>query len=178
MTEAYHGTTILGVRTKSGVALAGDGQVTLGHTVVKRGAVKVRRLEDWDVLCGFSGSAADAFALFSKFEKRLSEFNGRVHRAAVELAQEWRSDRILRKLEALLAVMDREHSLILSGSGDVIEPDDGLVAVGSGGSYALAAARAYCDAGKTDAADIARDSLHIAAGICIYTNDQIEVVEL
>ena len=173
----FHGTTILGARVGERFALGGDGQVTLGDTVVKRTAVKVRRLEPHGILCGFAGSAADAFALFDRFEKRLAEFKGRTSRAAVELAKDWRTDRVLRRLEAMLAVMDKETSLVVSGTGDVIEPDDGIVALGSGGGYARAAARALFAAGWDDPGKIVRTSLGIAAAICIYTNDQIEVLE-
>ena len=173
----FHGTTILGVRAGSRFALGGDGQVTLGDTIVKRTAVKVRRLDPHGILCGFAGSAADAFALFDRFEKRLAEFKGRTSRAAVELARDWRTDRVLRRLEAMLAVMDADVSLVISGTGDVIEPDDGIVALGSGGGYARAAARALLAAAWDDPGKIVRASLGIAASICIYTNDQIEVLE-
>jgi ATP-dependent HslUV protease subunit HslV len=173
----FHGTTILGVRVGGRFAIGGDGQVTLGDTVVKRTAVKVRRLEPHGILCGFAGSAADAFALFDRFEKRLAEFKGRTSRAAVELAKDWRTDRVLRRLEAMLAVMDRDTSLVISGTGDVIEPDDGIVALGSGGGYARSAARALLLAGWDDPGKIVRESLGIAAAICIYTNDTIEVLE-
>jgi ATP-dependent HslUV protease, peptidase subunit HslV len=172
-----HGTTILGVRSQGRFAIGGDGQVTLGDTVVKRTALKVRRLEPHGILCGFAGSAADAFALFDRFEKRLAEFKGRTSRAAVELAKDWRTDRVLRRLEAMLAVMDKDVSLVVSGTGDVIEPDDGIVALGSGGAYARSAARALLIAGWNEPAKIVRTSLEIAAAICIYTNDAIEVLE-
>ena len=174
---SFHGTTILGVRAGNRFALGGDGQVTLGDTIVKRTAVKVRRLEPHGILCGFAGSAADAFALFDRFEKRLAEFKGRTSRAAVELARDWRTDRVLRRLEAMLAVMDADVSLVVSGTGDVIEPDDGIVALGSGGGYARAAAKALLGAGWEDPGSIVRSSLGIAASICIYTNEQIEVLE-
>jgi ATP-dependent HslUV protease subunit HslV len=173
----FHATTILGVRAGGRIAIGGDGQVTLADTVVKRTAVKVRRLEPHGILCGFAGSAADAFALFDRFEKRLAEFKGRTARAAVELARDWRTDRVLRRLEAMLAVMDAEVSLIVSGNGDVIEPDDGIVALGSGGGYARAAARALLIAGWEDPGKVVRTALGVAAAICIYTNDQIEVLE-
>jgi ATP-dependent HslUV protease subunit HslV len=172
----FHSTTILGVRAGGKYAIGGDGQVTLGDAVMKRGAVKVRRLENWGILCGFAGSAADSFALFDRFEKRLSEFKGRTQRAAVELAKDWRTDRALRRLEAMLAVMDAEHTLVLSGNGDVLEPDDGIAAIGSGSNYARAAARAFLEAGWEDPERIVRASLGIAADICIYTNDSIEVL--
>jgi ATP-dependent HslUV protease subunit HslV len=174
---ALRGTTILGVRAGDRFALGGDGQVTLGDTIVKSGAVKVRRMEEYGILCGFAGSAADGFALFDRFEKRLAEFNGRTQRAAVELAKDWRTDRALRRLEAMLAVMDSEHTLLISGTGDVLEPDDGIVAIGSGGNYARAAARAFLAAGWDDPARIVRDSLAIAADVCVYTNHSIEVLE-
>ena len=171
----FTGTTILGLRVGSGVAMAGDGQVTFGQTIVKQGAKKVRVLRGNTILAGFAGSTADAMTLFTKFEHKLDECNGNLMKAAVELAKEWRSDKILRHLEALLAVMDKEHSLIISGAGDVVEPDDGIVAIGSGGSYALAAARALINNTKLDAKEIAIKSLEITSGICVYTNEQITV---
>jgi len=174
---SFHSTTILGVRCGERIALGGDGQVTLGNAIVKSQAVKVRRLERHGILCGFAGSAADSFALYDRLEKRLEEFRGRLPRAAVELAKDWRSDRVLRRLEALLAVMDKDHSLILSGTGDVIEPDDGICAIGSGGTFALSAARALVKAGWDDPGRIVRESLSIAADVCIYTNHRIEVLE-
>jgi ATP-dependent HslUV protease subunit HslV len=170
-----HGTTILGVRVASSVAMAGDGQVTFGQTIVKEKARKVRSLREGAILAGFAGSTADAITLFTKFEHTLDEFNGNLMKAAVELAKDWRSDKVLRHLEALLAVMDREHSLIISGSGDVVEPDDGIVAIGSGGAYALAAARALINNTNLGADAIVRQAVEIAAGICIYTNRQITV---
>ncbi|HEY8530830.1 MAG TPA: ATP-dependent protease subunit HslV, partial [Limnochorda sp.] len=171
-----HGTTIVGVLRDGRAALAGDGQVTFGEqTIMKRTARKVRRLYHGQVLAGFAGSVADAFALFERFETRLESFHGNLQRAAVELAKEWRTDRALRRLEALLVVMDTAHLLILSGTGEIIEPDDGIAAVGSGGPYALAAARALLAHTELSAADIARESLLIASGICVYTNDQIVV---
>jgi ATP-dependent HslUV protease subunit HslV len=173
----FHATTILGVRVNDAFALGGDGQVTMGEAIVKSRAVKVRRLEKHGILCGFAGSAADSFALFDRLEKRLDEFSGRLPRAAVELAKDWRTDRVLRRLEALLAVMDAEHSLILSGTGDIIEPEDGICAIGSGGGYALAASRALMKAGWDQPARIVRQALEIAADICIYTNQAIEVLE-
>ena len=172
----FHSTTILGVRAGGSFAIGGDGQVTLGDAVMKRGAVKVRRLEPWGILCGFAGSAADSFALFDRFEKRLAEFKGKTQRAAVELAKDWRTDRALRRLEAMLAVMDADHTLILSGTGEVLEPDDGIAAIGSGSNYARAAGRAFLEAGWDDPERIVRASLTIAADICIYTNDSIEVL--
>ena len=171
----FHATTILAVRHNGQVAIAGDGQVTLGETVVKGTAVKVRSLHEGQVLAGFAGAAADAFTLFERFEGKLGEYRGNLMRAAVELAKEWRSDRVLRRLEALLAVADRDHALLVSGTGDVIEPDDGLVAIGSGGSYALAAARALVAHSDLNAEQIAREALLIAGGICIYTNTNINV---
>jgi ATP-dependent HslUV protease subunit HslV len=168
-----HGTTILAVRHRGGCALAGDGQVTLGRTVVKRGARKVRRLAGGKVLAGFAGSTSDALALFTRFEAKLEEYHGNLERAAVELARDWRTDRMLRRLEAFLVVADREQSFLLSGTGDVITPDDGLLAVGSGGPYALAAARALVRFGDLDAAAVAKEALAIAASICIYTNSEI-----
>ncbi|MEK6599744.1 MAG: ATP-dependent protease subunit HslV [Deltaproteobacteria bacterium] len=174
----FHGTTILAVRRDGKVAIAGDGQVTLGNTVMKKGAVKVRRMGDGKVLAGFAGSTADAFTLFEKFESKLEKYRGNLQRAAVELAKDWRTDKILRRLEALLIVADKEHSLILSGSGDVIEPEDGAAAIGSGGPFALAAARAMLVHSNLDAKTIATEAMKIAAEICIYTNENITVEEL
>jgi len=171
-------TTILGVRLRGGVALGGDGQVTLGTTVMKSGARKVRCLRGGSVLAGFAGAAADGFTLFERIEKKLDEHSGRLPRAAVELAKDWRSDRVLRRLDALMIVMDAEHGFVISGNGDVIEPDDGLAAIGSGGSYALAAARALARHTDKDPETIAREALRIASEICIYTNDSIKVVTL
>jgi ATP-dependent HslUV protease subunit HslV len=173
-----HGTTILAVRVKGGCAIAGDGQVTLGQTVVKHTARKIRRLHNGQVLAGFAGSTADAMALFVKFEAKIEEFRGSLERATVELAKDWRTDRVLRRLEAFLVVADRESSYLLSGAGDVIAPDDGLIAVGSGGPFALAAARALARNTEMDAARIALEAMKIAAGICIYTNDAILVESL
>jgi ATP-dependent HslUV protease subunit HslV len=173
--DMFRGTTILGVKMADGAAIGGDGQVTFGDTVVKHGARKIRRLKDGEVLAGFAGSTADAMTLFSKFEGKLEEHAGNIVKAAVELAGEWRSDKVLRHLEALLAVVSKDHCLIISGKGDVVEPDDGIVSIGSGGPYALAAARAYIASGRDDAGGIVRDSLEIAAQICIYTNDHITV---
>ena len=171
----FKGTTICCVRKGSQVALAGDGQVSLGNTVMKHGARKVRRLYQDQVLAGFAGSTADAFTLFEKFEAKLQEFRGNLPRAAVALAKDWRTDRALRRLEALLIVADKNVSLIISGSGDVIEPDDGVAAIGSGGSFALAAARGILNHCDLEPEQIAREALLIAAGICIYTNDNIAV---
>ena len=171
-------TTILAVRHNARVAIAGDGQVSFGDVVMKHTARKVRRMYNDKVVAGFAGTAADAFALFAKFEAKLEEFNGNLPRAAVELAKDWRLDRALRRLEALLAVVDRDHSLIISGTGDVIEPDDGIIGIGSGGGYAAAAARALVRHSTLSAREIAEEAMHIAAAICVYTNDQITVEEL
>jgi len=171
----FHATTVLAARHRGQVAIAGDGQVTIGNTVVKAGARKVRKLYHDRVLAGFAGAAADAFTLFSRFEARLEEHRGNLPRAAVELAKDWRTDRVLRRLEAMLGVADRDHSLIVSGTGDVIEPDDGLIGIGSGGPFALAAARALIAHSDLDAKGIVTESMRVAAGICIYTNDQISV---
>jgi ATP-dependent HslUV protease, peptidase subunit HslV len=158
--------------------MAGDGQVTIGQTVVKAGARKVRKVHGDRVLAGFAGAAADAFTLFARFEGKLEEHRGNLPRAAVELAKDWRTDRVLRRLEALLAVADRDHSLIVSGTGDVIEPDDGLIGIGSGGPYALAAARALVGHSELDAKAIVTEAMRVASTICIYTNDQITVESL
>lgn len=173
-----HQTTILGVRHRGRSAIAGDGQVTLGRTVMKHNANKVRRMHNGQVLAGFAGSAADALSLFQRFEGKLEEYRGNLQRAAVELSKEWRTDRVLRRLEAFLVVVGKDAALLLSGSGDVIEPEDGLVAVGAGGPYALAAARALVQHTDLDAEGVAREAMRIAAGICIYTNDQIVVESL
>jgi ATP-dependent HslUV protease subunit HslV len=173
-----HGTTILAVRHQGRTALAGDGQVTLGQTVVKHGARKIRRLHGGLVLAGFAGSTADAMALFTKFEAKLEEYRGGLERAAVELSRDWRTDRVLRRLEAFLIVADRDASFLLSGAGDVIAPDDGLLAVGSGGPYALAAARALVRHSALDAGALALEAMKIAAGLCLYTNDSILVETL
>jgi len=172
------GTTILSVRHQGKVVMAGDGQVTVGTTVVKHNAVKVKKIYKDQVLAGFAGAAADAMALFAKFEAKLEEYRGNLVRSAVELSKDWRTDRVLRRLEALLAIADRDHSLILSGTGDVIEPEDGLLAIGSGGPYALAAARALTLHSSLDARGIAEQALQIAADICIYTNSKIVIEEL
>ena len=176
--EVYHATTVLGVRRDGQVAVGGDGQVTLGDTVMKQHALKVRRLADNRVLAGFAGGVSDAFTLFERFEGKLSEFNNNLLRSAVELAKDWRTDRYLRHLEALLAVCDAERSLIISGNGEVIEPDDGILAIGSGGSYALAAARALMKHSDLDAEGIVREALGIAADICIYSNHNIRIETL
>ncbi|HEX9108444.1 MAG TPA: ATP-dependent protease subunit HslV [Longimicrobiales bacterium] len=176
--SGIRGTTIVAVRHNGRVALGGDGQVTTGDQIMKSGAQKVRRLADGRILAGFAGSVADALTLFDKFEEKLERYPGNLSRAAVELAKEWRTDRYLRRLEALLAVADREHLFVISGDGNVIEPDDDAVAVGSGGGYALAAARALKAHSQLSATDIVKVSLGIAAQICIYTNDHITVLEL
>ncbi len=176
----FEATTIVAVKKGQQTAIAGDGQVTFGQNVVmKNNAVKIRRLYDGKVIAGFAGSVADAFTLFAKFEEKLKETGGNLTRAAVEIAKEWRTDRVLRKLEALLIVADRESMYIVSGNGEVIEPDDGITAIGSGGSYALSAARALARFTEMSAPEIARESLKISAEICIFTNDRItvEVVE-
>jgi ATP-dependent HslUV protease subunit HslV len=167
------GTTIICVRKEGRVAMAGDGQVTLNNTVMKHTARKIRRMYDQKILAGFAGSTADAFTLFEKFESKVQEHRGNLPKAAVALAKDWRTDQILRKLEALLIVADSETTLVLSGAGDVIEPDDGIAAIGSGGCYALAAARALLGHSSLDAREIAEQALRIAADICIYTNDRI-----
>jgi ATP-dependent HslUV protease subunit HslV len=174
----FHGTTILSVRHRGKVAMGGDGQVTLGTAVMKADAVKIRRLMDGHVLCGFAGASADAFALLERFEAKLKDFPANVPRAATELAKEWRTDRALRRLEALMAVADAKSTLLVSGTGDVIQPSDGLVGIGSGGGYALAAARALVAHSTLEAPDIVRAALTIAAGIDIYTNTHIVVEEL
>ncbi len=174
----FHATTVVSVRHLGRVAMAGDGQVSLGATIVKHTARKVRRVYHDRVLAGFAGAAADAFTLFERFEARLEEHRGNLRRAAVELAKEWRSDRVLRRLEALLAVADADASFIVSGTGEVIEPDDGLIGIGSGGPFALAAARALVAHSALDAKAIAVESMRVAAGICVYTNDQVTVEEL
>ena len=173
-----HSTTILTVRHRGRVAVAGDGQVTVGNTIMKHDAAKLRRLADGRVITGFAGSAADAFALLERFEARLKDFPGNVPRAATELAKEWRTDRVLRRLEAMLAVVDARHTLLLTGNGDVIQPADGILGIGSGGSYATAAARALVAHSSLSAVEIARAALEIAAGIDIYTNTNIVVEEL
>ncbi len=176
--SVFHGTTVLLVKRGARTAMAGDGQVTMGDTVVKSSAKKIRRMLNDRVLVGFAGATADAFALFSRFESKLEQFQGNLNRAAVELAQEWRTDRALRHLEAFLLATDGKATYLLSGTGDVIEPDDGLLAVGSGGTYALAAARALLKHTKLSAGQIAAESIRIASEICIYTNGEILVEEL
>ncbi|MBI2485394.1 MAG: ATP-dependent protease subunit HslV [Deltaproteobacteria bacterium] len=172
---SFHGTTIVCVRKNGQVAMAGDGQVTLGQTVIKHTARKVRRIYSDKVIVGFSGATADAITLFDKFEAKLEEYRGNLRRSAVELARDWRTDRILRRLEALLVIADREAMFIISGSGDVLEPDDNVIAIGSGGPFAQAAAKALLRHSKLNVREIAEESLKIAAEICIYTNDKIIV---
>ena len=173
-----HSTTILAVRHRGHAVMAGDGQVTLGQTVVKQGARKIRRLYNDRILAGFAGSAADSFALFARFESKLEQYRGNLGRSAVELAKDWRADRILRRLEAMLIVLDRDATFLLSGTGDLIEPDDGIVAIGSGGPYAMAAARALAAHTDLPARTIAERAMQIAGDICIYTNTTIAVEEL
>ncbi|MEW6595134.1 MAG: ATP-dependent protease subunit HslV [Thermodesulfobacteriota bacterium] len=171
-------TTVIAVRHKGEVAVAGDGQVTMGNTVVKHAARKVRRLYHGRVITGFAGATADAFTLFDKLEQKLEQYNGNLMRAAVELAKEWRTDKMLRRLEAFLVAVDQEHSLLLSGTGDVIEPDDGIIAIGSGGPYAQSAAKALIGHSDLDAEAICRVAMEIAGSICIYTNHAIVVEKL
>jgi ATP-dependent HslUV protease subunit HslV len=178
MNSQMHSTTIICVRKDGNVALAGDGQVTLGDTVIKHGAKKIRRLYNNKILSGFAGSSADSFALFSRFESKLEQFHGNLSRAAVELAKDWRTDRSLRHLEAVMVVADDKNSFLIAGNGDLIEPDDGLIAIGSGGPYALAAARALMKYTSMSAREIAVEAMQIAAKICIYTNDSVVVEEL
>jgi len=173
-----HGTTILAVRRNGKTAIAGDGQVTVGATVMKHNAKKVRKIYNDKILTGFAGATADAFTLFEKFEAKLDQYHGNLTRAAVELAKDWRTDKILRRLEALMIVADNEHSFILSGNGDVIEPENGIAAIGSGGPYALAAGRALVDHTNLDARTIVEEAMKIAADICIYTNKEITIEEL
>src|SRR5215471_16936835 len=172
------GTTILAVRHRGRVVMAGDGQVTVGQTIMKHNARKVRRLYHDRVLAGFAGAGADALSLYERFENKLGQVNGNLRRAAVELAKDWRTDRLLRRLEALLVIADRESSLIVSGTGDVIEPEDGICAIGSGGNFALAAARALVQHSSLDARQVVEQALRIAASICVYTNDQLVLVEV
>ena len=174
----FHGTTILTVRKDGKVALGGDGQVSIGDTVVKATATKVRALKGGKVLAGFAGSVADAITLYEKFEEKLDRYPGNLPRASVELAKDWRSDRVLRRLEALLVVSDPEHTFLLSGGGELIEPDDGILAVGSGGNYALAAARALLPDDRLSARDIVQRALEIAADICVFTNRNLTILEL
>jgi len=175
---AWHGTTILCVRKGNQVVLAGDGQVSMGQTIVKSNARKVRRLGDGSVIAGFAGATADAMTLFERLEAKLEQYQGQLTRAAVELAKDWRTDRYLRRLEAMMAVADKSASLILSGTGDVLEPEDGLIGIGSGGAFALSAARALIDIDGIDAEAVARKSMAIAAGICVYTNTKVTLESL
>ena len=177
-TRKIRSTTILSVRRDGRVVLGGDGQVSVGNTVMKSNARKIRKMYKDQVLMGFAGGTADAFTLFERFERKLDEYHGNLLRSAVELAKDWRTDRILRRLEALLLVADRETSLVISGTGDVIQPEHGVMAIGSGGDYAKAAALAYLDATDLDAVEIVKRSLAIAADICIYTNDNLHIEEL
>ncbi len=178
MKENIRGTTVLAVRRGDCVAIAGDGQITTGDVVLKHGAKKVRTLYHEQVIAGFAGSVADALTLFERFEMELEKYSGQLRRAAIELAKEWRTDRVLRRVEAWLVVADPKELLVISGEGDVIEPDEPVVAIGSGGGYALAAARALLEHSDLDAEEIARTSMEIAADICIYTNDRITVINL
>ena len=170
-------TTILAVRRNGKVAIGGDGQVTVGETVMKSHAQEVRVIHNGRIVAGFAGAAADAMTLFEKFEEKLERYPGNMPRAAVELAKDWRSDRVLRRLEALLIVADKEHGFIVSGTGELIEPDDGILAIGSGGSYALSAARALVDNTQLEASEIVKRAMHIAGEICIYTNTNISILE-
>ncbi len=174
----FHSTTILAVRHRDHAVLAGDGQVTFGQTVVKKRARKIRRLYNERILAGFAGSAADSFALFARFEAKLEQYRGNLERSAVELAKDWRSDRILRRLEAMLVVLDKSSTFLLSGTGDLIEPDDGIVGIGSGGPYAVAAAKALASSTELDARAIAEKAMLIAGEICIYTNANVVLEEL
>lgn len=176
--NTWHGTTILAVRKDGGVVVAGDGQVSLGNTVIKSNARKVRRLSDDAVIAGFAGATADAFTLFERLEAKLEQYPKQLARACVELAKDWRTDRYLRRLEAMMAVADSNVSLVLTGTGDVLEPEDGLIGIGSGGNYALAAARALMDRDDMDAEAVARRAMEIAADICIYTNRNLVIERL
>jgi ATP-dependent HslUV protease, peptidase subunit HslV len=174
----FHATTILAVRHHGRAVMAGDGQVTFGNTVVKQSARKIRRLYGDKILAGFAGSAADSFALFARFEAKLEQYRGNLERSAVELARDWRTDRILRRLEAMLIVLDRDRTFLLSGTGDLIEPDDGIIAIGSGGAYAMAAGKALAQHTALDARTIAEEAMRITSGICIYTNATIAIEEI
>ena len=176
--DRFIGTTIVGVRHKGKVAIGGDGQVTLGNAVMKHNSNKIRKLYNNNILAGFAGAAADAFTLFEKFEEKLERFSGNLPKVAVELAKDWRTDKYLRRLEALLAVMDKDYTYLVSGTGDVIEPDDGVLAIGSGGNYALASARSLVKFSSLSAEEIVKESLRIASDICIYTNGNITVETL
>jgi ATP-dependent HslUV protease subunit HslV len=174
----FHSTTILAIRHRGKAVIAGDGQVTLGDTIVKQGAKKIRRLYNNQILAGFAGSAADSFALFARFESKLEQYRGNLERSAVELAKDWRTDRMLRRLEAMLIVVDKSSMFLLSGTGDLIEPDEGVLGIGSGGPYALAAAKALARHTDLEARDIAERAMAVAASICIYTNNTLSVEEL
>ncbi len=178
MTNKIRSTTILGIIADGQAALGGDGQVSLGNTVMKHNAMKIRKIANGKVLCGFAGATADAFTLMERFEDKLEQYRGNVNRAAVELAKDWRTDKFLRKLEAMLAVVSEEKALVISGNGDVIEPDDKIVAIGSGGMYALAAAKMLKKYSKLSAEEIVREALLAAADICIYTNDKINIEKI
>ena len=178
MESTFHATTILAVRREDRAVLAGDGQVTLGNTVVKQGARKIRRLYNDNILAGFAGSAADSFALFARFESKLEQYRGNLERSAVELAKDWRTDRALRRLEAMLIVLDKNAMFLLSGTGDLIEPDDGIIGIGSGGPFAQAAAKALARHSSLDARQIAEEAMKVAAEICVYTNTSISIEEL
>ena len=177
-TPSWHGTTILAVRKGGSTVIAGDGQVSMGQTIVKGNAKKVRRLGNGQIIAGFAGSTADAFTLFERLEAKLERYPGQLLRACIELAKDWRTDRYLRRLEAMMAVADKDVSLLLSGAGDVLEPEGGIIAIGSGGNYALAAARALVDVDGLDAETIARKALDIAADICVYTNHNVVIEKL
>jgi ATP-dependent HslUV protease, peptidase subunit HslV len=174
----FHSTTILAIRHRDKAVLAGDGQVTFGDTIVKQGAKKIRRLYNNQILAGFAGSAADSFALFGRFESKLEQYRGNLERSAVELAKDWRTDRALRRLEAMLIVLDKQSMFLLSGTGDLIEPDEGVLGIGSGGPYALAAAKALARHTDLDARSIAERAMAVAASICIYTNNTLSIEEL
>jgi ATP-dependent HslUV protease subunit HslV len=176
--KTWHGTTILCVRKDGRVALAGDGQVSMGNTIVKSNAKKLRRLGNGKVIAGFAGATADAFALFERLEAKLEQYPGQLTRACVELAKDWRTDRYLRRLEAIMAVADKDTSLILSGTGDVLEPEDGIIGIGSGGLYALSAARALIDRKDLDAEAVVKKAMAIAASVCVFTNDQVTIETL
>ena len=176
--NTWHGTTIIAVRKDGRVTIAGDGQVSMGNTVVKSNAKKLRRLANGTVLAGFAGATADAFALFERLEAKLEQYPGQLTRACVELAKDWRTDRYLRRLEAIMAVADKSVSLIVSGTGDVLEPEDGIIGIGSGGNYALAAARALIDVPGLDAETVAKKAMAIAASICVFTNDKVTIESL
>ena len=178
MSERWRSTTVIAVRKGGSVAMAGDGQVSLGNTIMKAHARKVRRIYDEQVLVGFAGATADAFTLFERFEGKVKEYSGDITRAAVELAKDWRTDRVLRRLEALILVADRTKTLLISGTGDIVEPDEGAIAIGSGGNYAYAAALAYLENEELTAAEIARKALEIAGNICVFTNTDIVLEEL